>query len=74
MNYPEVGIIQGGRYCQYGVWRSINDNIMRNQNAVLYFGPVNREIILRRIYKLAGMENEYSLDVFLEYDKKNIKK
>lgn len=74
MNYPEVGIIQGGRYCQYGVLRSINDNIMRNQNAVLYFGPVNREIILRRIYKLAGMEDEYSLDVFLEYDKKNIKK
>lgn len=74
MNYPEVGIIQGGSHYQYGVWRSINDNIMRNQNDVLYFGPVNREIILRRIYKLAGMEDEYSLDVFLEYDKKNIKK
>lgn len=75
INYPEVGIIQGGRYCQYGVWRSIYNNTMRDQNSdPLYFGPVNREIILRRIYKLAGMENEYSLDVFLEYDKKNIKK
>lgn len=74
MKYPEVGIIQGGRYCQYGVYRSINDNIMRNQNTVEYFGPVNREIILRKIYELAGMEDEYSLDVFLEYDKKNIKK
>ncbi|WP_065218852.1 MULTISPECIES: M64 family metallopeptidase [Butyricimonas] len=73
-NYPGAGIIQGGRYCQYGVWRSIDDNIMRNQNNARFFGAVNREIILRRIYKLAGMEDEYSLDVFLEYDKKNITK
>ena len=36
-----------------------------------YITPVQRELILRNLYKLAGKESEYSFDVFLEYDKRN---
>lgn len=66
-----VGIIPGGEYAQFGVWRSIDDNMMRGQHANPFFGPVNREILVRRIYKLAG--EDYTLEKFIEYDKKNLK-
>lgn len=71
MDYPDVDVIQGGYYVQYGAWRSIDDNMMRGQIEAPFFGPVNREILLREIYRLAGMEDQYSLDVFIEYDKRN---
>lgn len=72
MNYPGVNVIQGGGKYALGVWRSNASDIMRDYYETSFFGPVNREIILRKIYELAGMEDEYSLDVFLEYDKKNL--
>lgn len=46
--------------------------MMRNQLQYPFFGPVNREILMRRVFRLAGMEDQYSLDVFKEYDKINI--
>ena len=36
-----------------------------------YYNPVQREVILRRIYKLAGMEDGYSFQTFLDYDLNN---
>lgn len=73
MKYPEVSIIQGGHYCQFGVWRSIDHNMMDLQNQYPFFGPVSREILLRKIYEMAGMKDDYSLEKFIEYDKKNLK-
>lgn len=69
--YPDVDIVQGGAYVLYGVWRSIENNMMRDQLQYPFFGPVNREILMRRIFRLAGMEDQYNLEVFKEYDKVN---
>lgn len=67
MDFPMVDVIQGANYTRYGAWRSIEDNMMRNHVEENWFGPVNQELILRQIYKYAGMEDEYNLDVFLKY-------
>lgn len=71
LNYPEVGIIAGGYYSHFGAWRSIDNNMMKDQHANDFFGPVNREILMRRIYELAG--EDYTFDAFIEYDRKNLK-
>ncbi len=36
--------------------------------AYKYYSPVQREILVYRIYKLAGLEEEYTLQTFLDYD------
>ena len=36
-----------------------------------YINPVQREMIVRNLYKLAGKAEEYSFEKFLEYDKRN---
>jgi hypothetical protein len=39
---------------------------------MFYYNPVQRELILRKIYQLSGLEEEYSLQTFLDYDKNNV--
>lgn len=72
IKYPGVEVFEGAAHYSFGAWRSNESDLMRDTFGSPFFSPVNREIILRQIYKLAGMEDEYSLDVFLEYDKKNL--
>lgn len=64
--------IEGAVTYPKGVWRATENSIMVGATTSgCYFNPVQREAILRRLYKLAGMEQDYSLDVFYEYDKIN---
>lgn len=70
MKYPGVDVIEGGMYCNFGVWRSVDNAMMNDQVMSPFFNPVQREIIYRRIHKLAGLD--YSFDAFIEWDKKNI--
>ena len=73
MNYEGVGLIEGGYTFGKGVWRSTENSIMRGPiDGKFWFSAVQREIIVRCIYKYTGRENIYNLDVFLEYDKKNL--
>lgn len=46
-------------------------NIEPAADEVFYYNPVQRELILKQIYKLAGLEEEYSLQTFLDYDQNN---
>lgn len=71
MNYRNVDIIEGAMGYESGIWRSSYDNVMAGNGAVReeeYYCPVQRELILRKIYRLAGFEEEYSLQTFLDYD------
>lgn len=64
--------VEGAVTYPKGVWRATENSIMVGATTSgFYFNPVQREAILRRLYKLSGKENEYSLDVFYEYDKRN---
>ena len=73
MNYPGVSVVEGGAFCEKGVWRSSENSIMKGGSYTQAdFSPVIREIFLHRIYKFAGKESEYNVNVFIEYDKKNI--
>lgn len=73
-SYRGVGTVEGAVYYGKGVWRATEHSVMvgnglfENYN---YFNPVQREILLRHIYELAGKGDEYSLDLFFEYDKRN---
>lgn len=77
MGYRNVDIIEGAQNMAYGVWRASGVGVMGNGNLgsvageVFYYNPVQRELILRQIYKLAGLEEEYSLQTFLDYDQNN---
>lgn len=63
--YDDVSIIEGGHYYPEGVWRSSDNSLMRNNN-VSYFNTVSREILVRKIHKLAG--KTYSLEDFITKD------
>lgn len=67
--YPGVGVFEGGHTYPSGVWRSSAESIMNGQTGG--FNAVSREILVRRIYRQAGLEAEYSLDVFRQYDEIN---
>jgi hypothetical protein len=69
-SYPGVGIYEGGHTYRFGVWRSSENSIMNGTSGA--FNAVSREILVRRIYRLAGLEAQYSLDAFLEYDPINL--
>lgn len=71
-DYPGVKIIEGGHYYPKDVWRSSDDSLMRSTGGE--FNTVCREILVRRIYQLAGKSAEYSMEVFKEYDKTNTAK
>lgn len=70
MNYRNVYKIEGGLGYQRGVWRSSYENMMSglDANREQYYSPVQRELIVRKIYKLAGLEEQYTLQTFLDYD------
>lgn len=71
MNYRNVDIIEGARLYGKGVWRSSQDNAMNamgDMELYKYFSPVQREILLSRIYKYSGRGDEYSLSTFIDYD------
>lgn len=71
MGYRNVYQCEGGGNFGKGVWRSSWLNIMCGGAAVDgydYFSPVQRELLLRTIYRLGGKESEYSLQTFLDYD------
>ncbi len=66
--------VEGAIHCGKGVWRPTQYSIMvGNQPWVnhWYINPVQREMIVRNLYKLAGKAEEYSFEKFLEYDKRN---
>ncbi len=67
--YPGVGLFEGGHTYEFGVWRSSESSIMNGRTGE--FNAVSREILLRRIYRLAGREDRYTIDVFREYDRIN---
>lgn len=77
MNYRNVEIVEGAQNMAHGMWRAFWISVMGNGNKgsisgeIFYYNPVQREIILRTIYKLAGKEGEYSLQTFLDYDQNN---
>ena len=70
MNYRNVYKIEGALNYQRGVWRSSYENVMSGLGAdqEQYYSPVQREVIVRKIYKLAGLEEQYNLQTFLDYD------
>lgn len=61
--YPEVGIGAGGYSYAKGVWHALPTSLMGLGSG---FGPVCRELIVRRILTLAG--EEYTFEKFLEKD------
>lgn len=77
MHYRNVRIEEGAVTFNKGVWRSSVINVMGKDvgnypNSGVtdgeYYSPVQRELILRYIYELAGMKDQYSLQTFLDYD------
>lgn len=77
MGYRNVGIIEGAQGYAHGFWRASGVSAMGYGNLepaddeLFYYNPVQRELILKQIYKLAGLEEEYSLQTFLDYDQNN---
>ena len=69
-----VGFWEGAFNHGRKIWRSTNHSVMNSHGvgggAVWYgyYSPVQREILLSRIYKLSGREEEYSLQTFLDWD------
>lgn len=73
-NYRGVGTYEGAVHHGKNIWRATWNSTMKgggrfgNYN---YINPVQRELIVRRIYELSGRGAEYSFEKFLEYDKRN---
>lgn len=63
-NYSYVGAYEGGYYYGQGVWRPEKNSLMINN--VSYINAPSRELIVKRIMKLAGMN--YSFDDFIAKD------
>lgn len=59
-----TGIVEGGDYYAYGIWRPEERSMMRNNDP--YFNAPSREAIVKRIMKLAG--EEYSFEKFAAKD------
>ena len=64
--YKYVSIIQGGNYHKYGVWRPEEMTLMLNN--VPYINAPGREVIVKRIMRLAG--ETYSFESFKANDVK----
>ncbi|MCE5178003.1 MAG: Ig-like domain-containing protein [Porphyromonadaceae bacterium] len=63
-NYSYVGAHEGGYYYAYGVWRPEVTSLMNNN--IPYINAPSRELIVRRIKKLAG--EIFSFDEFKQKD------
>ena len=62
-----TGIVEGGEYFAYGIWRPENESMMRNNQP--YFNAPSREAIVKRIMKLAG--EKFTFESFAQKDKYN---
>ncbi len=62
----KVGMYEGGGYYGKGLWRSEPNSCM-NDN-VLYFSAVSRWSAVRRIMKLSGEDDDYTIEEFMEND------
>lgn len=65
-NYSYVGAYEGGYYYAYGVWRPEPTSLMINN--ITYINAPSRELIVRRIKRLAGETFSFS-----EFKQKDIK-
>lgn len=71
-----VGFFEGHVGFLHGVYHCSKQSVMNSHGlgsdlavqAYKYYSPVQREILVYRIYKLAGLEEEYTLQTFLDYD------
>ncbi len=66
-NYSYVGMYEGAEYLGKGRWRSEQNSIMRDQWTSYYFNAISRELIVKKIMKIAG--EEYSFEKFVEKDR-----
>lgn len=66
VDYPEVGIFEGGGFYRYGIWRSSETSLM-SKSALDYFNAPSRELIVKRIMQLAG--ETYSFEGFRAKDR-----
>lgn len=64
--YPSIGIFEGANYHMIGFWRSEQNSIMTDANEHCYFNTYSRELIVRRIMSLSGLE--FSIDDFFAKD------
>lgn len=68
----DVGYYEGGNYYARGVWRSSRQSLMLYTEGG--FNPISREIIYRRIHKLAyGDSWQFDYETFADYDARNRK-
>ena len=64
-----IGVFEGGFYCNKGVWRATENSIMRSSIGDAVFNAPSREAIYKRIMKLAyGDSWQYDYEKFVEYD------
>ena len=61
-----VGIFEGAGYYGKGLWRSEPNSCM-NDN-VLYFSAVSRWSAVRKIMKLSGVDDDYTVEEFMAND------
>lgn len=59
-----TGIVEGGDYYSYGIWRPEENSMMRNNDP--YFNAPSREAIVKRIMELAG--EEFTFEKFAQKD------
>ena len=64
-----IGIYEGALYYEKGAYRSTYTSIMRDASGTTFNAP-SRWAIYKHIMEIAG--EEYSLETFFEYDKKNL--
>ena len=65
-NYSYVGLYEGALWPK-GIWRSEPESMMSYQNENYFYNAISREVIVRRIKKIAG--EEYSFEEFVAKDK-----
>lgn len=68
--YENVGYFEGAWGCSTGLYRPTENSIMLNNQG--NFNAPSREIIYKRIILQSEGPGSYSLERFLEYDKRNI--
>lgn len=74
-SYRGVGTYEGAWTYGKGAWRATYNSTMVGEGKkenYEYINPVQRELILHRIYELSGMGDQYKFpETFIEYDERN---
>lgn len=65
-NYSRIGIYQGGQVFMSGRWRCERISCMIDNR--FYFSAYQRELIVRRIFDMAGITAPFDFDAFLAKD------